>query len=118
MSAGNVGNRTGRRQGVRRGRATGYLVHSDFRRSGLAGTLAAGLAMSLGKPDDDGERGRRKSNGAGGQGGHRLILGGAAPACEPYSGRMFLDDVLECFRIVSQGRSALRRRENPLEQRF
>jgi hypothetical protein len=30
-----------------------------------------------------------------------LILGGAAPACEPYSDRLFPDDVLECFRIVS-----------------
>src|SRR5258705_4729147 len=31
------------------------------------------------------------------------ILGGAAPACDPYRGPTFLDDVLECFRIVSLG---------------
>ena len=99
--AGNVGNRAGGGQGARRGWATHYLMYRDFRRSGLAGTLAVGLAMSLGEPDDDGERGRRKSNKAGGQGGHRSILGGAAPACEPYSPRVFPDDVLECFRTVS-----------------
>src|SRR5262245_3963645 len=114
--AGTVGNGRGRRQGVRRGRATGYLMHGDFRRSGLAGTLAVGL----GEPNDDGERGRRKSNIAGGYGGHRSILGGAAPACEPYSARMFPDDVLECFRTVSLLPSTSPRtgREQALEQRF
>jgi hypothetical protein len=64
-SAGTVGNRTSCHQGIRRGRATRYLMHA-VRRSGLAGPLAAGL----GEPDDDGERGCRKSDVAGGQGGH------------------------------------------------
>ncbi len=64
-SAGTVSNRTSCHQGVRRGRATRYLMHA-VRRSGLAGPLAAGL----GEPDDDGERGCRKSDVAGGQGGH------------------------------------------------
>jgi hypothetical protein len=113
-SAGNVGNRTSRHQGIRRGRATRYLVHSDFRRSGFTGALA----MGLGEPDDDGERGSRKSDEAGGQGGHRSILGGPRPRWIPYSGRMFPDDVLECFRTVSWGipqrggRPAARTRSN------
>jgi hypothetical protein len=94
-----VGNRTGCHQSVRRGRATRYLMHAVFGCSGLAGPLAAGL----GESDDDGERGCRKSDVAGGQGGHCVDPRRAAPACDPYRDPMFLDDVLECFRIVSLG---------------
>src|SRR5690349_6867913 len=104
-SAGSTGNRTGCYQGVRWSGATCYLMHARFRRSGLAGPLAVGL----GESDDDGERGCRKSDVAGGQGGHWSILRGAAPACDPYREPTFLDDVLKCFRIVSLGiPSALR----------
>ena len=92
-----VGNRTGCHQGVRWGCATCYLMHAVFLRSGLAGPLAPGL----GETNDDGERGGRKSDVAGGQGGHCVEPRRAAPACNPYSDPVFLDDVLECFRIVS-----------------
>ena len=57
--------------------------------------------LGLSEPDDDGERGCRKSDVAGGQGGHCVDPRRAAPACDPYRDPMFLDDVLECFRIVS-----------------
>ena len=45
-SAGNVGNRTSRHQGIRRSRATRYLVHGDFRRSGFSRSLGYGLGRA------------------------------------------------------------------------
>src|SRR5215813_3863196 len=98
-SAGSVGNRTGCHQGVRWGRATCYLMHAVFLRTGLAGPLAA----SLGEPDDDGERGCRKSDIAGGQGGHvgRSSAGRA---------RMYLPLATPRFWMMSSNVSGLFRR--------
>jgi len=59
------------------------------------------LAAGLGEPDDDGERVCRKSDVA--RGDILSILGGPCPHVIPYIDPMFLDDVLECFRIVSLG---------------
>jgi hypothetical protein len=91
-----VGNRTGCHQGVRRGRATCYLIHAVFGRSGLAGPLAAGL----GESDDDGERGCRKSDVAGGQGGHLV---------DPRRGRARMRSSIEipCFWMMSWNVSGL-----------
>jgi hypothetical protein len=91
-----VGNRTGCHQSVRRGRATRYLMHAVFGCSGLAGPLAAGL----GESDDDGERGCRKSDVAGGQGGHLV---------DPRRGRARIRSSIEtpCFWMMSSNVSGL-----------
>ena len=114
---GNIGNRTSCHQGIRRGRATCYLMHSVFRRSGLAGPLAPGL----GETEDDGERGCRKSDVAGGQGGH---------FCRSSAGRARMRSSIEtpCFWMMSSNVSGLFRRgylsagavfgEDSLKQRF
>jgi hypothetical protein len=49
------------------------------------------------------------------------ILGGPCPHVIPYSHPMFLDDVLECFRIVSLGDTSASwwlRAEDSLKQCF